>query len=116
LAQADAWQAVGAVAVYAVLGAVLAVSLGALLRHAAAVIALLLLMPFVIEPLLGSTPRVGQRVGPLLPFTNAYAFTKVPWYSGVQLWWGPLGALLYFTGVVAAVFVAAAIVISRRDP
>jgi ABC-2 type transport system permease protein len=116
LSHADAWRAVGAVGVYALLGAVLAVSLGVLLRHAAAVIALLLLMPFVIEPLLGSTPRVGQRVGPLLPFTNAYAFTGVPWYSGVQLWWGALGSLLYFTGVVAAVFVAAAFVIHRRDP
>jgi ABC-2 type transport system permease protein len=116
LAQADAWRVIGAVGLYALLGAVLAVSLGVLLRHAAAVIALLLMMPFVIEPLLSSTPRVGERVGPLLPFANAYAFTGVPWFSGVQLWWGPLGSLLYFTGVVAVVFLAAAFVINRRDP
>jgi hypothetical protein len=66
--------------------------------------------------LLGSTPRVGEHLGPLLPFTNAYEFTGVPWFSGSPLWWGPLGALLYFTPVVAVVFLAAAVIINRRDP
>jgi len=94
----------------------LAVGLGALLRHAAAVIAVLLLMQFVIEPLLGSMPRVGEHVGPLLPFTNAYEFTGVPWFSGFTPWWGPLGGLFYFAGVVAVVFSAAVFVINRRDP
>jgi ABC-2 type transport system permease protein len=116
LTQAATWRPVGAVGLHAALGAVLAVGLGTLLRHAAAVMAVLLLMPFVIEPLLGSTPRVGQHVGPLLPFTNAYEFTGVPWFSGFTPWWGPLGALFYFAGVVAVVFSAALFVINRRDP
>jgi ABC-2 type transport system permease protein len=116
LTQAATWRPVGAVGLHAALGAVLAVGLGTLLRHAAAVMAVLLLMPFVIEPLLGSTPRVGQHVGPLLPFTNAYEFTGVPWFSGFTPWWGPLGALFYFAGVVAVVFSAAVFVINRRDP
>ena len=55
------WRTVGAITLYAVLGAVLAVGLGALLRHSAAVIAVLVLLPFVVEPLLGATPRVGGR-------------------------------------------------------
>jgi ABC-2 type transport system permease protein len=70
----------------------------------------------VIEPLLGSTPRVGEHVGPLLPFMNAYEFTGVRWFSGSPLWWGPVGALLYFTAVVAVIFLAAIVIINRRDP
>lgn len=116
LTHADTWRPVGAVGLYAALGSVLAIGLGVLLRYAAAVIAVLVLMPFVIEPLLGSTPRLGEHVGPLLPFTNAYEFTGVPWFSGSPLWWGPLGALLYFTSVVAVVFLAAVVMINRRDP
>lgn len=116
LAQAATWRPVGAVALYAALGAVLAVSLGVLLRHAAAVVAVVLTMPFVIEPVVGSLPRVGERVGPFLPFVNAYRFTEVPWWFSGALWWGPLGALLYFCGVVAVTFLAAVLVINRRDP
>ena len=113
--QAATWRPVGAIALYAALAAVLAVGLGALIRHAAAVISVLLLTPFVIEPLVGSLPRVGERVSPLLPFSNAYTFTEVPWLD-FTTWWGPLGALLYFAVFVAAVFVSALVVINRRDP
>ncbi|WP_193044579.1 ABC transporter permease [Mycolicibacterium baixiangningiae] len=110
------WRTVGAIGLYAALGAVLAVGLGTLVRHSAGVIAILLLMPFVVEPLLGSIPRVGARVGPLLPFANVNTFTEVPWVQTFPMWWGPLGALLYFTAVVAVVFGAAVVDINRRDP
>lgn len=110
------WRTAGAIGLYAMLGAVLAVGLGTLIRHSAGVIAILLLLPFVIEPLLGSIPRVGARVGPLMPFANVNTFTEVEWVQTFSMWWGPLGALLYFTGVVAVVFLAATVDINRRDP
>jgi ABC-2 type transport system permease protein len=116
LTEPGVWRAVGAISVYAALGAVFAVGLGVLVRHSAGVIALLLLLPFVVEPLLGTLPRVGQRIGPLLPFANVYTFTKVPWLQTYPMWWGPLGALLYFTAIVAAVFAAALVDVERRDP
>lgn len=116
LTNAEAWRPVGAVALYAALGAVLAVGLATLLRYAAAVIAVLLLMPFVIEPLFGSLPRIGERVGPLLPFANAYAFTGVPWFGSFAPSWGPLASLSYFAGVVALIYAAAVFAINRRDP
>jgi hypothetical protein len=80
------------------------------------VVALIVLMPFVVEPLLGATPRVGERVGPLLPFANAYTFTKVPFFQTFAMWWGPVGAALYFTAIAVAVFTAAVVVTTRRDP
>lgn len=109
------WREVGAMALYATLGSVLAVGLGVLLRHTAAVVATLLLLPFVIEPLIGVIPEFGRRLGPLLPFANAYEFTKIEWLQTAALWWGPVGAALYFTGVVAVVLVAALVVVARRD-
>ena len=116
VADPASWRQTGAVGVYAALAAVLAVGLGALVRHAAGVIAVLLLLQFVAEPLVGSMPRIGKYVGPLLPFGNAFTFTDTPWLHAYPMWWGPLGALLYFAGVVAAVTLAALVVTNRRDP
>ncbi|MGE2716856.1 ABC transporter permease [Mycolicibacterium litorale] len=116
LSEPAVWRTVGAMAVYAMLGSVLAVGLGALIRHSAGVIAVLLLLPFVVEPLLGAMPQVGRRVGPLLPFTNANAFTEVPLLQTVSMWWGPLGSLVYFAAVAAVVFALAVVDVNRRDP
>lgn len=115
-AEAAPWWTVAAFTAYAFLGCVLAVGLGALIRHSAGVVALLVLLPFVVEPLVSTIPRVGERVGPLLPFANAFTFIDVPWLRTFDMWWGPLGALLYFTGVAAVVFVAALVDVNRRDP
>jgi hypothetical protein len=116
LSEPAVWRTVGAFTLYAMLGSVLAVGLGALIRHSAGVVAILLMLPFVVEPLLGALPEVGQRVGPLLPFTNANAFTGVPSLRTVSMWWGPLGSLIYFAAVVAVVFALAVVDINRRDP
>ncbi|MFS0898587.1 ABC transporter permease [Mycolicibacterium litorale] len=116
LSQPGVWRTVAAITLYAMLGSVLAVGLGALIRHSAGVIAVLLLLPFVVEPLLGALPQIGQRVGPLLPFTNANAFTEVPSLRTVSMWWGPVGSLAYFAAVVAVVFAVALVDVNRRDP
>ena len=116
LTDAAIWRPVWAIGLYAGLGAVLAVGLGAILRHAAGVITVLLLLPFVVEPLLGALPNIGPRVGPLLPFSNAFEFIGVPWVQGFPMRWGPLGSLVYFTTVVLAVFLGAVIAVNRRDP
>jgi len=116
LTESGPWRTVGAVTLYAVLAAILAVGVGALVRHSAAVIAILLLMPFVVEPLLGATPGVGSQIGPLLPFANANAFTEIPWLQTFSMWWGPLGSAAYFAAVALAVFGAAVAVVARRDP
>ena len=101
---------------YAILGTVLAVGLAGVLWHTAALIVVLLLVPFAIEPLLGSVPRIGQHIGPLLPFVNAFAFTRVPWFMASPPHWGELGSLVYFAGIVAVVYAIALVLISRRDP
>jgi ABC-2 type transport system permease protein len=107
---------VGALALYAVLAAVLGVGVGALIRFAAGTVAVLLLWPLVAEPILGNLPSVGTEIGPYLPFGNMFRFLEVLWlYPVYAMPWGEAGSLLYFVGVVAVVFIAAIVVVNRRD-
>jgi ABC-2 type transport system permease protein len=116
LAAAETWRTVGAIALYGVLTAVLGVGVGALLRHSAGAVAVLLMVPLVVEPILGNLPNIGSEVGPYLPFGNAFLFTRVQWlYPVYDMPWGEVGSLLYFAAVVAVVFVAAIVVVNRRD-
>lgn len=116
VARADSWWLVGAVALYAVLAAVLGVAVGALLRFAAGAVAVLLLWPLVAEPILGNTPSIATEVGPYLPFGNMFRFLDVSWlYPSYVMPWGEVGSMCYFVAVVAAVFVAAVVVVNRRD-
>jgi ABC-2 type transport system permease protein len=112
---AATWRPVGALALYAGLCAILAVGLGALIRYSAGIVTVLLLVPFVIEPLVGSLPRLGPKIGPFMPFDNAFVFTKTPWLIPSKMHWGPSGALAYFAGVVVVVFIAGIAAINRRD-
>jgi hypothetical protein len=110
------WRIVGAVAGYAVLAAVLGVAVGALLRYTAGAVAVLLLWPLVVEPVVANLPDVGARVGPYLPFVNAFVFVDSPWlFPTYAMPWGPFGSLLYFVAVVGFLFVGATVVVNRRD-
>ena len=110
------WRVAGALAAYAVVTAVLGVAAGALIRHTAGAVAILLLWPLVVEPILANTPDLGGRLGPYLPFVNPFAFTDVPWlFPAYAMPWGATGSLVYFTIIVGALFAAATVVINRRD-
>jgi ABC-2 type transport system permease protein len=116
LMDSGTWRMVGALALYAVLAAVLGVGVGALIRFAAGTVAVLLLWPLVAEPILGNLPSVGTEIGPYLPFGNMFRFLEVLWlYPVYAMPWGEAGSLLYFVGVVAVVFIAAIVVVNRRD-
>lgn len=116
LSSPDVRHVVGAVALYAALAAVLGVGIGALLRAGPGAVAVLLLWPLVVEPMLGNLPDVGPHVGPYLPFGNVFVFTEVPWlYPVYAMPWGPVGSLVYFAAVVTVVFNAAIIVLNVRD-
>jgi hypothetical protein len=112
----DVSSVVGGVALYAALAAVLGVGAGALLRAGPGTVAVLLMWPLVVEPMLGSLPDVGPRVGPYLPFGNIFVFTEVPWiYPVYAMPWGPIGSLVYFAAIVVAVFGMAVVVLNARD-
>jgi hypothetical protein len=110
------WRLIGGITLYAALTAVLGVGVAALLRHSAGAVAVLLLWPLVVEPILGNLPDIGSEVGPYLPFANAFQFIEVQWlYPVYDMPWGELGSLVYFVVVVAVVFAAAIVTVNRRD-
>jgi ABC-2 type transport system permease protein len=110
------WRLIGAITLYAALTAVLGVAIAALLRHSAGAVAVLLLWPLVVEPILGNLPNIGAEVGPYLPFANVFQFIEVQWlYPVYAMPWGELGSLVYFTVVVAVVYAVAIAVVNRRD-
>ena len=115
-AEQGTWRLVGAITLYAALTAVLGVGVAALLRHSAGAVAVLLLWPLVIEPILGNLPSVGSEVGPYLPFANIFRFIDVQWlYPAYAMPWDETGSLLYFVAVIAVVYGAALVVVHRRD-
>ena len=110
------WRLVGGIALYAALAAVVGVAVGALLRASAGAVAVLLLWPLVAEPLLGNMPNISTQVGPYLPFGNAFRFIDVTWlYPYYAMPWGPIGSIVYFACVAAAVFVAALVTVNKGD-
>jgi len=112
----DTWRLIGAITLYAALTAVLGVGVAALLRHSAGAVAVLLLWPLLVEPILGNLPSIGSEVGPFLPFANVLRFLNVQWlFPTYVMPWGETGSLLYFIAVVAVVYVAAIVVLNRRD-
>jgi ABC-2 type transport system permease protein len=112
----DTWRLVGAITLYAALTAVLGVGVAALLRHSAGAVAVLLLWPLLVEPVLGNLPSIGSEVGPYLPFANVFRFIDVQWlYPAYAMPWGEVGSLLYFVTVVGVVYAAAIVVVNRRD-
>ena len=116
LSRPEVWHVVGAVALYAALAATLGVAVGALVRAGPGAVAALLLWPLVVEPMVGNLPDVGTEVGPYLPFGNIFIVTEVPWlYPVYAMPWGPLGSLVYFAVMVAAVFAAAIVMLNMRD-
>lgn len=112
----DVWRLAGAIALYAALAAALGVGVGVLLRAGPGAVAVLLLWPLVVEPMLGNLPDVGPQVGPYLPFANLFVFIDVQWlYPVYAMAWGSVGSLVYFAAVVAAVVGAAIAVVNVRD-
>jgi ABC-2 type transport system permease protein len=112
----DTWRLIGAITLYAALTAVLGVGVAALLRHSAGAVAVLLVWPLLVEPVLGNLPNIGSEVGPYLPFANIFRFMDVQWlYPSYSMPWGEVGSLVYFIVVVAVIYVAAIVVVNRRD-
>ncbi|AEF38997.1 ABC transporter permease [Hoyosella subflava] len=105
-----------AIPIYAALAMFLAVGVGAIVRQTAGAVAILLLWPLVIESIVTVLPRVGEHVGPFLPFANANLFLTGDTMPGMDNFhWGPWGGIAYFAGFVAIVFAASIALVNSRD-
>lgn len=106
------------------IGAAIAVAVGLLVRHTAGAVALVLLVPLLIENLLGAIPGIGADIHRWLPFNVAAGFltgglddaeaTGPPWLTSdttLSPWW----ALAYVATIAALLLTAAIVTANRRD-
>lgn len=86
---------------------------GAIIRHTAGALVVLLLWVFVLESIIAILPKVGSQVGPFLPFRNADRFLAGG--GGDDFHWGIYGSIGYFAVIAVVVFAAGLLALSRRD-
>ena len=110
-------QVAGYGALFAIAG-VIAVAVGTIVRQSAGAIAILLLWPIVLEPLIGVIPTVG-KAGPWLPFTAGDRFVTPTTSIGnlFQPTAGPtpVQGLLVFAGTAVLLWLIALVLLQRRD-
>ncbi len=105
------WRNVAGVGLVYALAAVLAFAVGALLRHTAGAVALLLVYTLLGENLVVLIPDYGREVKDWLPFTALDHFVA----GGTPLPYGPWGGLAYFAGFAGLLLVLSVLVANRRD-
>lgn len=110
----DDWRHVAGVALVYLIAAVIAVSVGTLVRHTAGAVSIVLVWALMAEQLFQLIPGIGEAVRPWLPFSAAKDFLTADGSSADGLVGGsPWIALAYFA-VVAAVLLGISIAVARR--
>lgn len=114
LTGAEEWRQVAGVGLVYVLGAVLAIGVGVLLRQSAGAVTLLMLWPLLVESLVTLIPRIGGDLNQWMPFQMLDVFLGSP-AAAADAPLGPWASLAYFGAVAVGVLVLALAVVRRRD-
>ncbi|HEY0639095.1 MAG TPA: hypothetical protein VGD67_15700 [Pseudonocardiaceae bacterium] len=117
------WRYVAGIGLVYAIGAVIGISIGALVRQTAAAVSIVLVFILLVESLIGLVPKVGDDIQVLMPFINANHFLASGSGAlagegaglGLEMHWGPWGALAYYSAIALVFLVAAVAVVERRD-
>jgi ABC-2 type transport system permease protein len=119
------WRTVAGVAVVYAVAAVIAVSVGSMVRHSAGAISILLIYTQLVEGLVSLIPKVGDDIQKWMPFNNAHQFltgnpdvTSRPVEEGPGMSNSPLSpgwALAYFAGIALVFLITALFMANKRD-
>ncbi|GAA1482109.1 multidrug ABC transporter permease [Gordonia sinesedis] len=107
---------------YAMLCVLIGLGVGAMIRHTAGAISLVLIWMLVVETILANAPKVSEYVGPFMPFTNADRFlsggssvSDAASGSADYFHWNPTVSLVYFAVIAIAVFIGGVALTNARD-
>jgi ABC-2 type transport system permease protein len=120
LTTAEDWRQVLGYGPLFALAAVIAVSVGTIIRQSAGAVAILLLWPLLLEGLFTLIPTIGEKVGPWLPFAAADRWVA-PTTSISDLFQSetagptPVQGLLVFAGWAVVLWLIAVILLQKRD-
>ncbi|GAB83853.1 ABC transporter permease [Gordonia rubripertincta] len=98
--------------VFAMLCALIGLSVGALVRHSAGAVAIVLGWMFAFERILSVLPRIGENITPFLPFLNGWNFLSG---GDSTFHWNAYGSLAYFAVFTVILLAIAIFVTSARD-
>lgn len=98
--------------VFAMLCALIGLAVGALVRHSAGAVAIVLGWMFAFERILSVLPRIGENIAPFLPFLNGWNFLSG---GNDTFHWNALGSLVYFAAFTVILLSIAIIVTNARD-
>lgn len=98
--------------VFAMLCALIGLAVGALVRHSAGAVAIVLGWMFAFERILSVLPRIGENITPFLPFLNGWNFLSG---GNDTFHWNALGSLVYFAAFTVILLSIAIIVTDARD-
>ncbi|MCR5978295.1 ABC transporter permease [Gordonia jinghuaiqii] len=98
--------------VFAMLCALVGLAVGALVRHSAGAVAIVLVWMLALERIVSVLPRVGEHIAPFLPFLNGWNFLAG---GDDSFHWNAYGSLLYFAVFTVVLLVVAAVVTDARD-
>lgn len=119
------WRTVAGVGLVYAISAVIAVSVGSMVRHSAGAISILLIYTQLVEGLVTLIPKVGDDIQKWMPFNNANKFlTGNPDITGRAVDQGPgisnaplapWAALAYFAGIALVLLITSLVVANKRD-
>src|SRR5262249_50722919 len=116
------WRNVAGVGLVFLIGAVLALGVGLLIRQTAGAVTVILVWSLLVESLVGLIPTVGVKIQAWLPFNVATHFLNGDQAvvvngqsSGIDYLMSPWVSLLYFAGVAVAVLVIGIVSANVRD-
>lgn len=124
LSESHEWRQVVGVGLVFLVGSVLALAVGVLLRQTAGAVAVLLLWPLLVESMTPLIPSIGEDLGKWMPFGAADHFLTGGSPAGAQppgmgapadMPFGPWAALAYFAAIGFGLLAFAIIVANRRD-
>lgn len=112
----DDWRHVAGVGLVYLIAAVIAVSVGTLVRHTAGAVSIVLVWALMAEQLFQLIPGVGAAVAPWLPFNAAKDFLTADGSSATgPLGAGPWASIAYFALVATGMLAVSLAVARRRD-
>lgn len=120
LAGEAAWRNVAGMGLVYFVTAVIAISVGILIRQSAGAIAILLIYALLVENLVALIPKIGVDIQKWMPFRMADHFLTSGQpgggpNAGTDMPLGPWASLLYFAGIGAVLLIIALFSANRRD-
>ncbi|MDL9946290.1 ABC transporter permease [Gordonia sp. ABSL11-1] len=100
--------------VIAALYVLIGLGVGAIVRHTAGAIVIVLIWNLAVESILSILPKVGEHIAPFLPFANGSRFLNGS-LDDTGYHWNAYGSLIYFAVFAVVVFVVGILVTDRRD-